>query len=234
MNALLVMAKRPSPGHTKTRLAPLFEGTAATVTATALYACFLRDTLALVRSVPGVTPFIAFTPPDAETAAYFHDLAPDFELIAQTGRTLGERLSVVLTACLYNGYTKVIAVSSDSPTLPVEFLSQGFARLKDPATDVVLGPCRDGGYYLIGWKRPHPRLVLEVQMSTDHVLADTLAIAREEGLRVALLPDWYDVDKIADLGRLWDDLQANSGVAPHTSAFLRQNLWSLSPHIHAA
>ena len=62
--------------------------------------------------------------------------------------------------------------------------------------DVVLGPCEDGGYYLIGLKQPAPRLLREVRMSTDRVFADTLALAAEEGLQVEVLPEWYDVDDV--------------------------------------
>ena len=93
-----------------------------------------------------------------------------------------------------------------------------FAALDDPAVDVVLGPCDDGGYYLIGWKRPHPPLVREVTMSAPDTLAQTLAVAARDGLRVALLPLWYDVDGPADLARLADD----AGLGDHTRAFLAQ------------
>lgn len=219
--ALLVMAKRPSPASTKTRLSSVLglEGAAE------LYACFLRDALALARSVPGITPFVAHSPPDAETDAYFHDLAPDFGRIPQSGHTLGERLDAVMSACSLNGYKQVAAMNSDSPTLPVNYLANAFARLDDEATDVVLGPCDDGGYYLIGWKRPHPRLVREVPMSTDHLLRDTLAIAEEEKLRVSLLPTWYDVDEVAELGRVRADLLANPEIARHTRDFLSQKQW---------
>jgi glycosyltransferase A (GT-A) superfamily protein (DUF2064 family) len=85
----------------------------------------------------------------------------------------------------------------------------------------VLGPAEDGGYYLIGLKRPAPRLLREVRMSTPTVLADTLAIAAEAGLRVALLPMWYDVDDVASLARLRAELaSADAGVAPATRRFL--------------
>ena len=87
----------------------------------------------------------------------------------------------------------------------------------------MLGPADDGGYYLIGLKRPAPRLLREVRMSTPTVLADTLALAAEEGLRVALLPIWYDVDDVASLERLRDELaNAGDGVAPWTRAFLER------------
>jgi uncharacterized protein len=218
--ALLVMAKRPFPGNTKTRLTPLFDADAAAD----LYACFLQDVLDLVRRVPHVTPFIAYSPLDAETAAYFQALAPDFQLIPQVGDTLGERLDVVLSHCSHNGYAQVAAMNSDSPHLPAAYVADAFARLDNPATDVVFGPCEDGGYYLIGWKRPYPSLVRDVQMSTDHVLDDTLAIAAAARLNVSLLPAWYDVDEADDLLRLQAVLAADPTLAPHTHQFLSTHL----------
>ena len=68
--------------------------------------------------------------------------------------------------------------------------------------DVVLGPTEDGGYYLIGMKKPHPRLLREVQMSTPDVLTDTQELAKRMGVNIALLPPWYDVDTASDLERL--------------------------------
>jgi rSAM/selenodomain-associated transferase 1 len=218
--ALLVMAKRPYPGQTKTRMIPALTPQEAAN----LYACFLQDVLALVRSLPGITPCIAYAPADDETRSYFQTVAPDFTLVPQIGADLGARLDGVLTHCLQNGYTQVVAMNSDSPTLPAAYLAQAFAQLGDPAVDVTLGPCEDGGYYLIGWKRAHPRLVREVQMSTNHVLQDTLAIAQAENLRVALLPSWYDVDELAELRRLQAELREKPDTAPHTRRFFEMRL----------
>lgn len=222
------MAKRPYPGRTKTRLAPMFSAEEAS----AMYRYFLLDALDKARSVAGVTPFIAFTPPDEETEQYFSKLAPDFHLLPQKGDTLGDRLDNVLTSCLNNGYDQVAAMNSDSPSLPAAFLAEAFEKLDDPAVDVVLGPCDDGGYYLIGWKRPWPRLVRAVQMSTDHVLRDTLAIAEKELVRVSLLPAWYDVDETDDLLRLQAGLSSGQEKAEHTGRFLSgvNNLTDLKPN----
>jgi len=92
--------------------------------------------------------------------------------------------------------------------------------------DVVIGPCDDGGYYLIGFKRPAPRLLREVQMSTPNVVRDTLALAAEEGRRVHLLPAWYDVDDATSLARLQAELaHLPETVAAHTRSFLvKENL----------
>ncbi|MCE7986464.1 MAG: glycosyltransferase [Caldilinea sp. CFX5] len=219
---LLVVAKQPAAGQTKTRLCPPLTG----ATAAALYECFLRDTLAIMRSVPAVTPGLVYLP--AAAAGYFRELAPDFVLTLQEGADLGERLDNLLTAALAQGAKAAVVMDSDSPTLPVVYVSAAFTHLHEGA-DVVLGPCDDGGYYLIGLKRPQPRLLREVQMSTPTVLRDTLAIAEELGLRVALLPTWYDVDTAAELQRLRQELATMPAASPaspasHTRAFLETQL----------
>jgi len=213
-NALLVIAKRPTPGQTKTRLTPPLTAEQAA----ALYECFLVDTLDLVRRVPETDPLIAYLP--AEARAYFAALAPDFGLVLQEGAGLGERLDNALTGCLNRGYQRVAIMNSDGPTLPAAYLARAFEALRDGA-DIALGPSADGGYYLIGVKQPAPRLLREVRMSTPTVLADTLALAAEERLQVELLPAWYDVDEAADLARLTRELaDAPPEVAPRTRAFL--------------
>lgn len=214
--ALFVVAKEPAAGRTKTRLCPPLDG----ATAAALYACFLRDTLELMRQVPGVRRSIAYLPEKAD--AYFRALAPDMELTAQRGADLGERLANLLDAALTGGATQAVVMSSDCPSLPAAYLRQAFAELDGPA-DLVLGPCDDGGYYLIGLKRPAPRLLREVPMSTPTVTQETLAIATALGLRTALLPPWYDVDTVAELARLQHDLHgAPPGVCPATRRLLAE------------
>jgi len=213
-NASIVVAKRPRPGHTKTRLTPPLSSDQAS----ALYECFLLDTLDLIRRVPDVQPVIAYSPDDARE--YFAQLAPDFDLVRQQGHDLGTRLDNALTQYLHAGYERVAIMNSDSPTLPVDHLIAAFEALSD-RTKVVLGLSDDGGYYLIGLRQPAPRLLREVRMSTPHVAADTLALAEEEGLHVALLPAWYDVDDATSLARLVNELiDAPLDVAPHTRTFL--------------
>ncbi len=222
MRFLSVVAKRPAPGQTKTRLCPPLDGVAAA----ALYECFLQDTLALMRRIPAVCRALAYAPP-AELA-YFRSLAPDFTLVPQLGADLGERLDNLLTGLLQeagaSGHSQAVVMDSDSPTLPPGYLVDAFQAL-DRGADVVLGPCEDGGYYLIGLNRPQPRLLRDVTMSTHYVLQDTLAIARDLGLTVALLPTWYDVDTAAELERLAQELATLSAtVAPATRGwFARRN-----------
>lgn len=220
------MAKRPAAGQTKTRLCPPL----APQQAAELYECFLRDTLATLRRVPAVRRVIGYLPEGAEP--YFRELAPDFDLSPQRGANLGERLDNLLTAALADGASRAIVLGSDSPTLPFEYVDQAFTLLD--AHDVVLGPADDGGYYLIGLREARPRLLREVTMSTPFVLRDTLAVAEELGLRVALLPGWYDVDTVDELHRLRAELAAAPAeIAPHTRAFLCSRLTDLA-HAPAA
>jgi rSAM/selenodomain-associated transferase 1 len=213
MNALLVIAKQPTPGQTKTRLSPAL----GPVEAAQLYEGFLRDTLDIARAVPDVTRLIYYAP--LESAPYFAEMAPDFLLTPQHGAGLGERLDYVLTRYLNDGFQRVVVLDSDSPTLPPAYVTQAFRELSD--NEVVLGPCGDGGYYLIGLTRPQPRLLRKVQMSQPNVLRDTLALAEQAGLRVSLLPAWYDVDTEQELFQLQADLaRSRSEHARHTRDLL--------------
>jgi rSAM/selenodomain-associated transferase 1 len=218
-NTLLVVAKQPTPGQTKTRLCPPL----SYVQAADLYECFLRDTLELMRQVAGVQRKIGFLPEDAQ--GYFQQLAPDMELACQRGVSLGERLDYLLTDALASGARRVVVMDSDSPTLPPEFISRAFDRLTD--ADVVMGPTRDGGYYLIGMKEPQSHLLRQVQMSTPHVLADTLALAESTRLAVSLLPAWYDVDTIDDLYQLDSEIATlnKNGIATATRDWLTRTDW---------
>ena len=106
-NALIVVAKRPAPGKTKTRLSPPLTPELAS----ALYESFLCDTLEQMRQVNDAQHVIAYL----DERDYFQRLAPDFELIPQEGHDLGERLDNALTLYLSRGYQHVIIMDSDSP-----------------------------------------------------------------------------------------------------------------------
>jgi rSAM/selenodomain-associated transferase 1 len=200
--ALIVVAKVPSPGQTKTRLCP----TLTPQEAVELYRAFLLDTLQLMQQVEGAECVIAYLPDDAEP--YFRSIAPEgFQFSPQRGHDLGQRLGHVLASCLADGYDEAVVMNSDGPTLSASYLFEAFRRLDQPEIDVVLGPSDDGGYYLIGLKRACAAL-FEVTMSTPKVLDDTLDRARQCGLVVSCLPPWYDVDVCEDLVRLIAELDS--------------------------
>jgi rSAM/selenodomain-associated transferase 1 len=218
---LVLMAKQPRANHTKTRLSPPLSPEESAD----LYRCFLQDKLAQMREVGGATPAIAYAPADARD--YFEALAPGFELIQQRGENLAARLRNVFDETFVAGWERVAAIDGDTPTLPPGYLAESLAALDDPAVDVTLGPCEDGGYYVIGMKHPHPTL-FDITMSTAQVTRDTLDRAAEAALAVHLLPEWYDVDRPEDLCRLAQHLNGGHGTgllfaAPATAAFLARH-----------
>jgi rSAM/selenodomain-associated transferase 1 len=226
--ALAVMVKAPRVGSVKTRLVPPLQPDEAA----ALNTCFLRDVTAVIEKacvVGQVEGFAAYTPLGQES--WFDGLLPGgFRLLAQRGADLGERLFHAAEDFFATGYQAMCLINSDSPTLPAGILNEAVEALRAPGDRVILGPADDGGYYLIGLKRAHRRLFEEIAWSTGSVLASTLDRAREIVLETKLLPNWYDVDDAASLGRLCRELFPANGpcgrqtgyAAPHTRDYLRQ------------
>lgn len=114
-----------------------------------------------MRQVLNVRRELVYLPARAED--YFRGLAPDMALSPQRGADLGERLEHLLAAALEGGAQKAVVIGSDSPTLPAAYIVQVFTLLD--THQLVLGPCDDGGYYLIRLTEPQPRLVREVTLS---------------------------------------------------------------------
>ena len=205
--ALALMAKVPFAGEVKTRLTPPLTSEEAAK----LSMCFLRDMTMNLRDLKGEgrEAVVLYTPADAQKL--LRGLVPsDFRLLAQRGETLGERLINAAAELLSDRFEAVCLINSDSPTLPGEILMTAASLLAQEGDRVVLGPSQDGGYYLIGLKRPHRYLFDRIAWSTADVLAHTIERAAEIDLPVELLRTWYDVDNEATLRVLCDELSLSS------------------------
>lgn len=216
-SALAIFAKAPIVGQVKTRLSPPL----SLEEAAELYRCFLLDTVTRAISLPDVHVYLAFTPSDGE--ALLRALLPyPVQYIPQRGASLGEREANVFADLLQTGFSRIVLIGGDIPTLPFSHLQEAFSLLTDPCNDVVLGPSEDGGYYLIGARALHTCLFANIAWSTPTVLQETLVQARRAGLRVAQVPAWYDVDSQEELNQLAEELtpSPNSERAPITRAFL--------------
>jgi rSAM/selenodomain-associated transferase 1 len=215
--ALAIMAKAPLAGQAKTRLATAIGEEAAL----ALYGCFLLDTVATARGVPGAD--VSLFCPSVEHRAPLRAMLPaqaasEIAVHVQASTGLMDGLAEALGRYLALGYERVALIDADSPTVPVAELRRAFALLAE--CDLVLGPCMDGGYYLVAATASHPWLFLEVPREPARLCADTLAAARCRGLAARTIAPWYDVDTLADLDRLCAELRADPAVAPRTWSFL--------------
>jgi rSAM/selenodomain-associated transferase 1 len=212
---MMIMAKQPQPGTVKTRLSPPLSPQAAA----ALYRAFLLDKIAQVGTLKAVSPVIAYTPCAARD--FFAAMAPQFLLVPQQGADLGARLSNSFAQLFAADYTGVLAIDSDTPTLPSAFLQQAVDHLARSQSDVVLGPSEDGGYYLIGLRALHRELFEDMSWSTAAVFSETIRRAYAKGLTVSALPSWFDIDTPEELARLRAALrQSQGGVPHHTRQFL--------------
>jgi rSAM/selenodomain-associated transferase 1 len=209
--------------------------------------CFLRDTAGAISSACSRRPsrdaskmqledasashsegaaaargIAVYTPVGAEST--YNDILPaDFSLLPQRGDKFGERLYFAVEDLIKCGFASVCLIDSDSPTVPGENFAEAVELLSTTEDCVVLGPSDDGGYYLIGVKKPHQHLFEQIDWSTERVLSQTIERATEIGLEVKLLPTGYDVDDDASLRRLCDELLGKNGgvgVAPNTRKFL--------------
>ena len=220
--ALAIMTKAPQPGQVKTRLVPPLKPDEAAE----LNRFFLRDTTSTIANsaTPKDACGIAVYTPIGSESAYTDILPNKFRLLPQRGDPFGERLYFAALDLLKCGFESVCLIGSDSPTVPPKNFTQAVKLLQRPGDRVVLGPCEDGGYYLIGLKKPHKELFERIDWSTGRVLAQTRQRAREMGLAVKLLPVGYDVDDSAGLQRLCKELlsgKQSDSVAPRTRKFLR-------------
>ena len=152
-----------------------------------------------------------YTPVGAESA-YTDILPADFSLLPQRGEKFGERLYLAVEDLFKCGFGSVCLIDSDSPTVPAENFAEAVELLSTTEDRVVLGPSDDGGYYLIGVKKPHRHLFEQIDWSTERVLNQTMQRATEIGIEVKLLPTGYDVDDGASLRRLCNELLADTTV----------------------
>jgi Uncharacterized protein conserved in bacteria len=229
-SALALMTKAPRAGNVKTRLVPPLTNEEAAQ----LNRCFLQDTGAAIsvccsgftgaNSGPIARGVAVYTPVGAESD-YADILPADFSLLPQRGENFGERLFFAAEDLFKCGFDSVCLIDSDSPTIPAENFAKAMELLSLPGDHIVLGPCDDGGYYLIGLKQLHQGVFEQIDWSTERVLEQTIRRATQIGVGVHKLPRGLDVDDHAALRRLCSELlgkNARDNVAPQTQQFLRE------------
>ncbi|MBV6472793.1 MAG: hypothetical protein JPMHGGIA_01054 [Saprospiraceae bacterium] len=185
--ALIVFVRNPVAGKVKTRLA----AEVGNEKALAIYLELLAITRNLALEFDGPRYLYyseALEAGDAWPAEHFNKRV-------QQGNSLGDRMHSALCEVLAC-HAAALLIGSDCPALRLSDLSDASASLRD--ADLVLGPAADGGYYLIGMKRPHACAFEGITWSSPGVLDQTLAVLDDEGLKWSLLRKLRDVDTYSD------------------------------------
>jgi rSAM/selenodomain-associated transferase 1 len=192
---LIIFSKNPVAGRVKTRLAA---------------AIGPEEALKVYEALRGITDR-ATKDVDAQRALFYSDFIPESDLFLdsgtlafiQEGDDLGDRMHRAFLKGFSLGYNRIVLIGTDCPELTPFIVDLSYRKLE--TTDVVLGPARDGGFYLIGLKRPFPEIFLGRRWGTPRVLNDTLSLVNAGGAEHSLLPALSDIDTIEDLkaSHLW-------------------------------
>lgn len=186
--ALLIFAKNLIYGKVKTRLA----ATAGNDVAFAIYQQLLVYTASITKYLP--IKKIVFYSEHIDEQDMWNDT---YEKQVQIGPNLGERMLNAFAEIFSEGYHKAVIIGTDCFELTSGIIMNAFAYLNNH--DVVIGPAKDGGYYLLGLKKPQPELFKSISWSSDQVLQQTLAVCKQLNLSTHLLAELSDVDNENDL-----------------------------------
>ena len=203
---LIVFARYPTPGRTKTRLI----GHLGAQGAAALQDAMTRHTLAQAAAwnvARAERIEVRFTGTDGGAPAMAQRYGETWIYNPQGAGDLGRRMRRAMRDAFQDGAGCVLIIGTDSPGITPEILHEAFAALK--THDLVLGPARDGGYYLIGLGRPCEELFTNISWGRRSVLSQTLKAAELAGLSVHLLRPLGDVDRPCDLP-IWDAIGAGT------------------------
>lgn len=186
---LMVFAKNPQRGKVKTRLAK----TVGDDKALEIYRILLDHTLAIAEKA------------NCDKTVFYSDyiekddmwVRAKFDQFVQNGNDLGERMYNAFKYAFSQGYKCVVIIGSDCLELKEHILSEAFDILKD--NEAVIGPAKDGGYYLLGMRKLYRELFINKQWSKENVLRDTLLDIAKLNISMKLLPLLSDIDEEKDL-----------------------------------
>jgi rSAM/selenodomain-associated transferase 2/rSAM/selenodomain-associated transferase 1 len=190
---LILFGRYPVPGRTKTRLIPAL----GPVGAADLQRRLTQKSLNTILQTHLPASSVEF----CYTGGTSHQVRRwlgrrGIGISRQTGEDLGSRMANALGAAFRRGYRPVVLVGTDIPSMTAGHIQNAFQALR--RHDIVLGPSRDGGYWLIGMGRPLD-LFRDIPWGGADVLARTLAQAAGQGLTVHQLEPLNDIDTETDL-----------------------------------
>ena len=204
---LVMMARWPAPGRCKSRLVP----GVGRARAAAIQARLTRHGLAAAAEArramgqhpegpaDGLCVVLAASGLGSRAASRWGRCLGVDRVVTQGPGSLGLRMQRQMLRGCREGAAAVVVIGSDLPELAAEDVLAAFRALE--RASLVLGPAGDGGYWLIGRRRPTPQIFSGIDWGSDQVLEQTLGLARRAGLSTALLAERNDLDRPVDLGR---------------------------------
>ncbi|MEG5139322.1 MULTISPECIES: TIGR04282 family arsenosugar biosynthesis glycosyltransferase [unclassified Microcoleus] len=191
---LMVFTRYPEPGKTKTRLIPVLGETGAAN----LHRLMAQKAIARSISLQNSRRLSVEIHHTGGSQQQMQDwLGSDIIYQNQIDGDLGARMTAAFQKSFNSGVDKAVIIGTDCPALKAEIIAQAFDKLSQH--DLVLGPAKDGGYYLIGLRRSIPELFRGINWGTSEVFAATRAIAQNLDLNIANLPTLADIDLPEDL-----------------------------------
>jgi uncharacterized protein len=207
---ILVFVRAPEKGKVKTRLANVIGNDAAF----RLYMSFVEDELDMLRTL--FFDVIICFHPHTERESVENWLNHDFDLMAQHGDNLGQRMDNAFEEVFSRGYQQALLIGSDLPNLPSSIILDAFDHLIH--YDSVIGPCEDGGYYLIGFcaNTYYREIFMHIDWGSVRVCEQTLSWFHKKSLNYQTLTKWRDIDDHEDLLWLKKSLDKDPNTAKHT------------------
>lgn len=191
--AIIIFTRIPLPGKTKTRMMPALSGRKCA----ALHTCFLKDIYAACRKADADI-FVDYTPEDADRVNVLKDIfGGEVSYFIQEGDTLGERMYQGIRYVLDQGYQSCVLIGTDIPEIRGEQIRRAFEVLEE--REIVFGRTLDGGYYLVGMKRPWKEAFGLERYGVSTVFEETLGQLEEKGISVGYTGSLQDMDTPEDL-----------------------------------
>jgi len=193
---LIIFVKNPVLGKVKTRLA----ATVGDEKALEIYQQLLAHTQSSTENL-SQDKWVFYSEKIDNTDLWDND---QYYKSVQSGGDLGEKMLNAFSKCFAEGYKNVCIIGSDMMELDTAIIQDAFASLD--ANDVVIGPAKDGGYYLLGMNKLHSSLFQNKQWSTESVLNDTLSNVEQQNLSYVKLETMNDIDTESDWNTYLDSL----------------------------
>jgi rSAM/selenodomain-associated transferase 1 len=198
--ALIIFVRQPVAGCVKTRLAADIGPEAALFV--------YRELLAHTRSVCAqlaADKYIFY----ANAIAYQDDWDNRYHKQIQQGNDLGERMHNAFSLVFGMGYKRVCIIGSDCLELSAAVVEEGYSLLQQ--NDFVIGPAKDGGYYLLGMRHELKPVFNAINWSTSDVFQQTVEKINLLQNNLALLPVLADIDVVGDLPQTMLEALAKRG-----------------------